>query len=44
MWEKISIGGNDVTFNSVLLTFPRKKIYKGPSCNNLNFYDPIKIV
>jgi hypothetical protein len=40
---KISMGGNDVTFISVVLTFPRKKFYKGPSCNNLNFYDPIKI-
>jgi hypothetical protein len=44
MWEKISIGGNDITFNSVVLTFPRKKNYEGPSCDFLNFYDPIKIV
>jgi hypothetical protein len=44
MWEKISIGGNDITFISVVLTFPIKKFYKGPSYSFLNFYDPIKIV
>jgi hypothetical protein len=43
VWEKFSIGGNDVTFNSVVPTFPGKKFYRDPSYSFLNFYGSLKI-